>query len=195
MEKQNPIMKIHLALMILMMCGTVGGAVNFIVSAVNSKNTHDTFSNLTNVILMVFILLMLIMGAVYLLKGYSKQAAVFYKAFMLFHVGVCVISDIVNLFFYKTTALMVMISVLYVFKAFDLLIMVFGKDLGKKRTWILFYVIIGLDISALILAVINMAKVGFDFSFTGYVTALIADGTIGLAVRGKYKNKEARGTT
>ena len=195
MEKQNPIMKIHLALMILMMCGTVGGAVNFIVSAVNSKNTHDTFSNLTNVILMVFILLMLIMGAVYLLKGYSKQAAVYYKAFMLFHVGVCVISDIVNLFFYKTTALMVMISVLYVFKAFDLLIMVFGKDLGKKRTWILFYVIIGLDISALILAVINMAKVGFDFSFTGYVTALIADGTIGLAVRGKYKNKEARGTT
>ena len=129
MEKQNPIMKIHLALMILMMCGTVGGAVNFIVSAVNSKNTHDTFSNLTNVILMVFILLMLIMGAVYLIKGYSKQAAVYYKAFMLFHVGVCVISDIVNLAFYKTTALMTVISVLYVFKALDLLIMVFGKDL------------------------------------------------------------------
>ncbi len=195
MEKKNLITKVHLTLMILMMCGTVGGAVNFIISAVNSETTRERFSNLTNILLMVFIILMLIMGAVYLIKGYSKQAAVYYKAFMLFHVGVCVISDIVNLAFYKTTALMTVISVLYVFKALDLLIMVFGKDLGKNRTWILFYVIIGLDISALILSVINMASVGFDFSFTGYVTALIADGTIGLAVRGKYKNKEARGTT
>jgi hypothetical protein len=39
-----------------------------------------------------------------------------------------------------------------------------------------------------------MLNIGFDFSFTGYVTALIADGTIGLSVKGKYENKEARGS-
>ena len=89
---------------------------------------------------------------------------------------------------------MVFICVLTAVKGIDLLIMTFGKDLGKQNTWTLFYVILSIDIIALVLAVINMINVGFDFSFTGYVTALIADGTIGLAVMGKYKNKESRGS-
>ena len=46
----------------------------------------------------------------------------------------------------------------------------------------------------ILMAVINMVNIGFDFSFTGYVTALIADGTIGLSVRGKYENKASRGS-
>ena len=45
----------------------------------------------------------------------------------------------------------------------------------------------------LVLAILNMINVGFDFSFAGYVTALISDGTIGLAIRGKYDNKKSRG--
>jgi hypothetical protein len=134
------------------------------------------------------------MGAIYIIKDYSKQAAVFYKAFLFLHVGVCVLSIIVNLFFYTVTLLMVVICILYAIKAADLLLLVFGKDLGSKKTWILFYVILGLDVASLILSVMNMVNVGFDFSFTGYVTALIADGTIGLSVKGKYENKEARGS-
>ena len=39
-----------------------------------------------------------------------------------------------------------------------------------------------------------MSKIGFDFSLAGYIAAIIADGTTGLALRGKYKDKEARGT-
>lgn len=38
-----------------------------------------------------------------------------------------------------------------------------------------------------------MASIGFDFSFMGYVTALIADGTSGLSINGKYEDKSARG--
>ena len=194
MLKKGPVTKFHLIMMFLMMFGTIGGTVNFIIGAFNSETSTAVLSNITNIVLMAVILSMLIMGVVYIIKDYSKQAAVFYKAFLFLHVGVCVLSIIVNLFFYAVTPLMIVICILYAFKAVDLLILVFWKDLGKKRTWILFYVILGLDIAALIFAVINMLNIGFDFSFTGYVTALIADGTIGLSVKGKYENKEARGS-
>ncbi|MBR1831197.1 MAG: hypothetical protein IJ784_02065 [Ruminiclostridium sp.] len=194
MLKNNPVTKFHLIVMFIMMFGTIGGAVNFIIGAVSSDTSSALFSNITNIVLMAVILSMLIMGAVYIIKGYSKQAAVFYKAFMFLHVGVCVLSIIINLVFYTVTPLMIVICILYAIKAADLLILVFRKDLGSKKTWILFYVIFGLDIASLILALINMLNVGFDFSFTGYITALIADGTIGLSVKGKYENKSARGS-
>ena len=194
MPKKSPVTIFHLIVMFIMMFGTVGGAVNFIIGAAGSETTAALFSNITNIVLMAVILSMLIMGAIYIIKGYSKQAAVFYKAFLFLHVGVCVLSIIVNLFFYTVTPLMVIICILYAIKAADLLLLVFGKDLGSKNTWILFYVILGLDVASLILSAINMMNVGFDFSFTGYVTALIADGTIGLSVKGKYDNKEARGS-
>ena len=194
MLKNSPVTKFHLIVMFIMMFGTIGGAVNFIIGAVSSETSAAVFSNITNIVLMAVILSMLIMGAIYIIKGYSKQAAVFYKAFMFLHVGVCALSIIVNLFFYTVTPIMIVICILYAIKAIDLLILVFWKDLGNKKTWILFYVILGLDIASLILAIINMLNVGFDFSFTGYVTALIADGTIGLSVKGKYENKEARGS-
>jgi|GEM_PF-2036916 len=194
MQKNNPVTKFHLIVMFIMMFGTIGGAVNFIIGAVSSETSFALLSNITNIVLMAVILSMLIMGAVYIIKDYSKQAAVFYKAFMFLHVGVCVLSIIINLVFYTVTPLMIVICILYAIKAADLLILVFRKDLGSKKTWILFYVIFGLDIASLILALINMLNVGFDFSFTGYVTALIADGTIGLSVKGKYENKSARGS-
>ena len=194
MSKKSSVTIIHLIMMFLMMFGTIGGAVKFIIDAVGSETSSALLSNITNIVLMAVIFSMLMMGAVYIIKDYSKQASVFYKAFLFLNVGVCVLSIIVNLVYYTVNPLMIAICILYGFKALDLLILVFWKDLGQKRTWILFYVILGLDIVALILAVINMVNIGFDFSFTGYVTALIADGTIGLSVRGKYENKASRGS-
>ena len=194
MQKKGSVTVFHLVMMFLMMFGTIGGAVKFIIDAVGSETSSALLSNITNIVLMVVIFSMLMMGAVYIIKDYSKQASVFYKAFLFLHVGVCVLSIIVNLVYYTVNPLMIVICILYGFKALDLLILVFWKNLGQMRTWILFYVILGLDIVALILAVINMVNIGFDFSFTGYVTALIADGTIGLSVRGKYENKASRGS-
>ena len=194
MQKKGSVTVFHLVMMFLMMFGTIGGAVKFIIDAVGSETSSALLSNITNIVLMAVIFSMLMMGAVYIIKDYCKQASVFYKAFLFLHVGVCVLSIIVNLVYYTVNPLMIAICILYGFKALDLLILVFWKDLGQKRTWILFYVILGLDIVALILAVINMVNIGFDFSFTGYITALIADGTIGLSVRGKYENKASRGS-
>lgn len=193
MKTKSPVMIFHLVLMILMALGTVGGAVNFIVGSVNSESSKELFSNLTNVLLMVCILAMLLMGALYLLKNYEKKAAVFYKAFLLIHVAVCALTIFIDAFFYTFNTLMLIICILNGVKILMLLTLAFAKDLKRERTWFLFYVILVLDVVALLLAIVNMTQVGFDFSFTGYVTALIADGTIGLSISGKFNDKVTRG--
>ena len=86
MSKKSSVTIIHLIMMFLMMFGTIGGAANFIIGAVGSETSSALLSNITNIVLMAVILSMLIMGAVYIIKDYSKPAAVFYKAFMFLHV-------------------------------------------------------------------------------------------------------------
>ena len=183
----------HLVLMIAMACGTIGAAVHFVVGYHNATANMERLSNLLNVFLMAIILAMLVAGALYLLKDYTKRAAGFYKAFLLLHIAVCALTIYIDLAFYMVTVLLAAISVVNACKAAILLILALWKDLGRRRTWNLFYILLALDIVKLIFAIINMASIGFDFSFMGYVTALIADGTIGLAIKGKYEDKSARG--
>lgn len=194
MRKTNSITIFHLILMSILSLGTVGAAVKFLIGSLDSSSTNR-FSDLSNVVLMAVILSMLIAGILYLLKGYNKQAAKYYKAFMYLHICVCAITIFVDLCFYTINIFMILITCLNACKIIVLAMLAFGKDLGKQKTWTLFYILLALDIVKLILAAINMAGIGFDFSFTGYVTALIADGTIGLAVKGKYDDKEMRGRT
>ncbi len=194
MKKFSAIMVTHLVLMVLMILGTIGGEVNFIVGAINSTTTTEKLSNVFNLVLMLVILAMLVMGALYLLKRYVKQASLFYKLFFAFNIIVCVLTIVIDLCFYNVNALLIVICVLNAFKIISLCVLVFGKDLGEDMTWLFLYIILALDFIGLVLAIANMSGVGFDFSFTGYVTALIADGTIGLAIRGKYQDKASRGS-
>lgn len=192
MKKHGALTIFQMILMILLSLGTIGAMVKFLVSCINSEGM-DSFSDLANCILMILILMMLAFGIVYLLKGSSKRAAKFYRTFLYMHIAVCVLTIIIDLGFYRVTILMVLISILNACKIAVLAILAFGKDLGRRKTWTLFYILLALDAVKLILAIINMANIGFDFSFIGYVTALIADGTIGLAVKAKYDDKKARG--
>ena len=192
MKKTSVLMKLHLALMAAMMLGTIGSMVRFIIETSKATGTAGV-SNLTNVFLMMLILAMLIVGTLYLLRGYTKQAAVYYKLFLLLNVAVNALTIIIDLCFYRVTVWMVIISVLNACKIIVLLLLGFGKDLGEQKTWAIFYMLMAVDGLKLVLAIVNMLGIGFDFSFMGYVTALIADGTIGLAIRGKYENKKARG--
>ena len=91
-------------------------------------------------------------------------------------------------------ALLISKAVLGVIKILVLLLLAFWKDLGKKRTYILFVVLLLLDIGIGGLLILNMLNKGFDFSFVGVVTALIVDVTVGLAIHGKYADKAERGS-
>ncbi len=189
MKNKSVLMKLHLALMALMMIGTIGALAHFMIESSSAAG----LSNPANAFLMLVILAMLIVGTLYLTKGYTKQAAVYYKLFLFLNVAVCVLTILIDLCFYHVNTWMVTISILNACKIILLLTMACGKDLGEKKTWTLFYMLLAADGLKLVLAIVNMIGVGFDFSFAGYVTALISDGTIGLAIRGKYENKRNRG--
>ena len=175
------------------MLGTVGGTVHFIIEFRKAGADTEWLSNLANVFLMLMVLAMLIVGTLYLLMGYTKRAAVYYKLFLILNVAVCVLTIFIDLCFYRVNTWMLIISVLNACKIILLLLLACGKDLGEKKTWTLFYILLAADGIKLVLAILNMISIGFDFSFAGYVTALISDGTIGLAIRGKYENKKSRG--
>ena len=177
------------------MIGTVGGTVHFIIEFSKAAAGTERFSSLANVFLMLVILAMLIVGTLYLIKGYTKRAAVYNKLFLILNVAVCVLTICIDLRFYRVNTWMLIISVLNACKIILLLLLACGKDLGEKKTWMLFYILLAADGLKLVLAILNMISIGFDFSFAGYVTALISDGTIGLAIRGKYENKKSRGRT
>ncbi len=193
MKRLNALIISHLALMCLMILGTIGATVNFLIGFTNSTTSMDRLSSISNVVLMIVILIMLVTGVLYLVKDYSKQAAKYYKLFLVLNVIVCILTVFIDLFFYKSTTLMYLISVLNICKIITLLMLAYGKDLGEKKTWTIFYILLAIDIIKLLFAFINMSSIGFDFSFAGYVTALISDGTIGLAIKGKYDDKKSRG--
>lgn len=130
---------------------------------------------------------------IYILKQYSKGAALFYKIFLfllvlasLFSVLVliCVLRDFISF-----PAIISIIA--HVIKILVLLFLAMGKDIGKRKTWLLFVIIISMDL------IIGSLSSGSDlmiFRIIGLVSRLAMDGSIGLAVYGKYMDKDNRGT-
>lgn len=78
-----------------------------------------------------------------------------------------------------------------VVKTIALLVLVFVKDLGKRNTWIVFCILIFVDLVGG-LSYLGDAVVAQRLIAT--LSRLTMDGSIGLAIRGKYADKDARGT-
>ncbi|MBR4257009.1 MAG: hypothetical protein IKQ18_07560 [Clostridia bacterium] len=193
-KKLSPLMIVHLILMVVQIIGCIGATAAFIGKLGEAAGGKETVGIVLNVIMMLLIMSMLTVGIVYLLMQYGKQAASFYKAFLILHISVAVMTTVIYVFFSEPNVLYITGSIIYAVKIAILLILAFWRDLGKKKTWILFYILLSLDLAILLLAIVYMAINGFNITFMGFVSALVADGTIGLSVRGKYADKDKRGT-
>lgn len=194
MKKNSPLKLLHLALMVILMFGSSFSTVMFFTrneAAVAGKGEMEVILNGCSTLVVV---LMLITGILYLVHGYKKNAAVYYLAFILLLVLVNVLVVLIDVLYTQMTPLIIIKCILYSAKIIVLLIMAFGKNLGKKMTWTLLYVVVALDIAGMIVMLIYMFQNGFDFAMIGVVAAIVADVTIGLAIRGKYEDKESRGS-
>ena len=194
MKKNSPLKLLHLALMVILMFGSSFSTVMFFTrneAAVAGKGEMEVILNGCSTLVVV---LMLITGILYLVHGYKKNAAVYYLAFILLLVLVNVLVVLIDVLYTQMTPLIIIKCILYSAKIIVLLIMAFGKNLGKKMTWTLLYVVVALDIAGMIVMLIYMFQNGFDFALIGVVAAIVADVTIGLAIRGKYEDKESRGS-
>ncbi|HAC32434.1 MAG TPA: hypothetical protein DCF70_07405 [Treponema sp.] len=192
--KKSPIVICHLILMIaLFLCATFAtvmflGGFEFAVEG--KVRTDRLLTGFSTIMAMV----MLIMGILYLFNEYSKQASFFYKAFLLIIVLITVLVMISDDISPDMNGLILAKCVLSGVKVIVLLLLAFWKNLGKKKSFILFSILISMDVASLILVLINMINTSFNFSLMGVITAIVADGTVGLGFRGKYIDKAERGS-
>ncbi|MBQ7699904.1 MAG: hypothetical protein IJT49_06140 [Clostridia bacterium] len=124
-------------------------------------------------------------GITYLLKGSGKSAAIWYKTLiLLIALGVTLrlVGTLIHPGFGVNACLMIVIIL-------ALLALRFIKNLGKTRTWIIFFILIALE---LVLAVLTFDKNEVMASIAGNLSRLVLDGTIGISIYEKYADKAKR---
>ena len=194
MKKLTTASIIHLVLLGLLSISNIVVMVIFVINLGSVDPGKEKAEVILNIISTLTILAMIAMGIVYSLNNYEKRAAKYYKAFLLLNVVVTIMTVLIGIIFSKLDLLTIFKSVVYGTKALLLLALALWKDLGESKTWILYCAIWFLDITVFMLIVIKMAMTSFDISFMGILTALVSDVVMGIAIRGKYLDKESRGT-
>lgn len=130
--------------------------------------------------------LALIFGIIYMVKGSGKNVATLYKAFLLL-VMLGLLVRLIAKFIYPGFGLS---AVLMIGSILMLLCLTFAKDLGRTKTLTVFFVLLALDLVAAILALDNRELLG---SIASGLSRLVLDGSIGLAIYAKYRDKASRG--
>ena len=207
-KKFTPLMWCHLIMMAVLMVGSLvvafilfTGATSVIEAGYETWKSSDIFGacvHATRALALCF-------GILYLVKSYRKNAAAFYKAFML----LLAVSNVFGTITLITTlitmqgnpaadvsvasnAQFILNFIHQIVKIALLLVLTFAQNLGKRNTWIVFYVLLAVDV------IFNIFMISPDgyvmISATSSLSKLFMDGTIGLAIKGKYDDKDARGT-
>ena len=200
MKKLSPLMLVHFVLMAILLILSIVSAV-MLIAGVGFKfgalQAGDKASIILFGIFNAINAVALCFNIVYLLRGYTKQAAFYYKAALFTRIvatAVCIAMMAFN-FQVQTakTALVVAIIVLLAAKAAVMAYMTFKKNIGKKNTWILFHVLTAVDVAIGILFLFSQ-DVNLMHTIINFASRIALDGSIGLSVRGKYKDKDSRGT-
>ena len=179
MAKNNTLLMRFHFILIMLLCAVTGISLIYIMMKGISLPTGVT-------IVHFILFLSLICGTVYAGKGYQKSAANFYKAFISLS-GVADLALIITTLMsrgFNPDIILIGIRVILLF------VLAFGKDLGKRNTWIIFGFVLVIDL------VYGIAFVPRNYLvwliLADIFGKLIIDGTIGLAIRGKYADKDAR---
>ena len=187
--KKSKLLLVHLVLMVLLCIISIVSAVIIFTGNIpsgfeTSKETYKTTAALYGAAHVVNALA-LACGITYLLKGSGKSAANWYKALvMLVTLGVTLrlIGTLIHPGFGVTAGLMIGIIL-------ALLALCFVKNLGKTRSWCIFYILLALEA---VLAVVMFDKNEVISSIVGNLSRLVLDGSIGFAIREKYEDKAER---
>ena len=139
----------------------------------------------------VITILSLASGAVYVLKGYGKNAAFFYNAFICLQIAATALLVVLEGVFFGGTAT-VLLMIAMGLKAVAIALLIFLVDLGEKKSMMLFYVIVALDVVGLILALVSVHAANAAYLISAGVFRLLVSATIGLALLGKYADKADR---
>ena len=167
-------------------------AVAFVLSVIRLFEPVENAAVLTYIKL-AFNILAVLAGFVYVLGGYKKNDAVYYKLFMLLVCLEAVFTLIMDLAATQANGYTSPVSgILRTVICVDLVILTFAKDLGKQTS-------IGLAAAVLGISLFNTVRMlviyGTTFGIiTGVVIGLALALLVLLLVIGKYMDKTERGT-
>ena len=195
MKKFSPFMIFHLVLMSALFLSACFSMVMFIGGFKLAVEGRGMAEVLMNGLLLLVVIAMFAVGILYSLNEYGKKSAIYYKTFLLLLLAITILAIFLDtLFVAELHPLLTVKAVLYVVKALVLIGLVFWKDLGKTKTFALAFSLMALDIISVALWIVYLLGTSFNFSIIGGIAALVADITVLLAVKGKYKDKEERGS-
>lgn len=195
-KRLSPLMICMLVVMIVLAVMSMVNVVMKLTSLGAEAETEKAISSYAHGWFHLMNVVALGSGIIYLLKGYSKKASGFYKAFLLltalanasFAVLVIVTRKSESFGFYDLW----LPSIIMGIEVLVLLILSFWKDLGRMKTWTLFGIMMVADVvfGILYFGAIESVAVICIVAFT----KLILDATIAMAIYAKYADKAARGT-
>lgn len=190
-KKITPSLTCHVILMcILCVMSIVSASIIFSGNIpegydVASNASHQTASTIIGVSHIVNALA-LICGMYYMVKGGGKNVALVYKSFlMLVLLGLAV--RLVSRFVFPGVDVA---TVLMIGSLLMLLVLSFAKDLGRTNTWVVYGILLTLD---LVVAILSFESREVLSSIASGLTRLVLDGSIGIAIYTKYKDKASRG--
>lgn len=194
-SKMKPVAIVHCIFMAIVFVSL------FFVGAGVIKNLIGSFAPTLLLRLGVhfFCLLGIVMSALYIFKGYRKQAAGFYKAFMCVTSVAILIQAILQFLpqgesgkeSLQFDAFHIFIIILVMLASIGFVILAFAKDLGSKKTWILYTVVI---VAYIAFSAISLLAGRFVISkFFAQFGPLLLIGSTGFMIKGKFDDKAKRG--
>ena len=195
-ETFNTLSKIQKVLLAIMALASIIMWISLILAAKNLPDFDSKINGYNFALTWLLFALTIICGFIYANKGYSKQAHKYYKAMMCFYAFATLI-PIVTTFRISGFDL---VTLTVIIKFILLLILGFGKDLGKKNTWIIFYIVLVLEL--LYVPMLSVTGVTPDapsgtalpVPILEALSRLVIIGILGLCIEAKYRDKDARGT-
>ena len=205
-KKFSPLTIVHLVLMAGMIVMTLAAAVRVITTAAGLDDPAirewklPMYMNADSLLLDIAALGC---GIAYVLRSYSKSAAPFFRAFLLLEAFACAANIAANcLLLSMESALEGMNGVSDGSSAARILcltgqtallvILAFAKNLGKRRNQAFLAMLI---VIAIIMSLLSVShEDGVWAIFVRIASRIVMTGTIGLAIKGKYDDKDARGT-
>lgn len=185
-KKYLPIKIIHL---IFMVAAIVLCCVSLTKLSADTEFFSDTGLRMVSYIAEI---IALISGIVYLAYGYKKNAAVYYKFFMVILViGQAIIC-------YRQTVgtfpIMPSAAILNIISLIVLVILATGKDLGKSKSYLIVAILLACRLIALILDIIVFSGATIFSVISHAASNVLLAGAAAFMVTGKYLDKDSRNT-
>ena len=191
----NTLTKVQKILLLVMAVACIAFVIFMLVNARSISDPDSKISAYSFAMRNLIWAAAMICAFVYAQKGYSKEAAGFYKAMMAFY-ALSSVFPIVTFIRTSGFGLAVLESII---KVVLLLVLAFGKDLGKRNTWILYSIVFVFEIIHAPLA--NMVTDSSTYSqvvlgslINSAISRLVIAGLLGLCIVAKYRDKEIRGS-